>query len=230
VSRRIDPAVVLVAGILLAIAALAFVSWLGSAITQGQTVAFDEWGRSAVQQIASPALTVVMRAASRYGAPRYLTPLALLLGFVFVFRGWHRGGLLVVVTLLGATVLDLSLKLFFRRARPVPFFDYPLPSSSSFPSGHALFAVCVVGGLAVIASVRLERPIARIAIWPVAIAIVGLIGVSRIYLGVHYPTDVLAGYLVGAVWVAAVAAGDRFVGRRAKSRREPRGLFRRVDR
>jgi undecaprenyl-diphosphatase len=171
-----------------------------------------------------------MRAASRYGAPRALTPLVLLLGFAFVFRGWPRGGILVVVTLIGATLLDVTLKTAFGRARPAPFFDYPVPDSPSFPSGHALFAACVFGGLAVVASARLDRLVARLAVWVVALTLIALIGLSRVYLGVHYPSDVLAGYLVGAIWVAAIAAGDRLLRRPAMRRRAPREPSHRVDR
>ncbi len=214
-------------GIFLAVVMAVFLAWLGTAVVQGRTGPFDMWGRSAVHQMTSPLLTTLMRAASRYGAPRYLTPLMLLLGVGFIVRGWPRGGVLVLVTLVGAGVLDRVLKAAFDRVRPTPFFeDYPLPGSPSFPSGHALFATCVFGGLAVIATSRLRRRTTRFAVWVVATLMIALIGISRVYLGVHYPTDVLAGYLVGGVWVAAVAAGDRLVRHRAMRRRGPREPFR----
>jgi undecaprenyl-diphosphatase len=199
----------LVGGIAAAVVALGFLVWLGGTVLEGGATHFDLRLRSAVHGLASPPLTGVMRAASYYGAPRHLAPLMLLLGFGFVLRGWPRGGLLVVVTLVGATVLNVALKGWFGRVRPEPFFEYPLPDSPSFPSGHALFAVCVFGGLAAVASFRLRHRGARIAVWIIAVAVIALIGISRVYLGVHYPTDVLAGYTVGLIWVTAVTVGDR---------------------
>jgi undecaprenyl-diphosphatase len=119
--------------------------------------------------------------------------------------------LLVVVTMAGAGLLDALLKLSFRRPRPAAFFDYPLPTSHSFPSGHAFFAASFFGGLAVLASARVRNPAFRIFIWLGAAALIVLVGLSRVYLGVHYPSDVLAGYAAATVWVAAVAFGDRLV-------------------
>jgi membrane-associated phospholipid phosphatase len=158
-----------------------------------------------------------MWGASVYGAPSRLSPLGLLVAAVFLIRGWRRGALLVVLTLAGAWVLDTGLKLFFARARPVPFYDYyPAPSSYSFPSGHALFSVCFFGGLAVLLTHRIRSRVAQVAVWLVAVVVILLIGASRVYLGVHYPTDVVGGYAVGVTWITAVAFGDRLAERRRR--------------
>jgi undecaprenyl-diphosphatase len=111
--------------------------------------------------------------------------------------------------------LDVGLKELFARARPQAFFDYyRTPESYSFPSGHALFAVCFFGGLAVLLSHRLRGRFAQILVWTIALVLIVLIGMSRVYLGVHYPTDVIGGFAVGTVWVAFVALGDRLAERR----------------
>ncbi len=134
---------------------------------------------------------------------------------MFLLRGWRRGAGLVLVTLAGAGVLDVGLKELFARTRPQAFFDYyPAPGSFSFPSGHALFAVCFFGGIAVLLTHRLRGPLARILAWAIALVLIILIGASRVYLGVHYPTDVIGGFAVGIVWVASVALGDRLADRR----------------
>ena len=89
------------------------------------------------------------------------------------------------------------------------------PSSFSFPSGHALFATCFFGGIAVLLSHRLrELGSAEVLVWLAALVLILLIGVSRIYLGVHYPTDVIGGFAVGDRWVTSVALGDRLAERR----------------
>jgi undecaprenyl-diphosphatase len=158
-----------------------------------------------------------MWGASVVGAPRVLALFGVGAAVVFVARRWWRAAVLVLITMWGAMVLDLALKQLYGRARPAPFFDfYPAPGSYSFPSGHALFAVCFFGGLAVLLTHRLERRSLQTAVWVLALCIILLIGASRVYLGVHYPTDVLGGFAVGVVWVAAVALGDRLAEHRRR--------------
>jgi len=206
----------LVAGLVASALALLLFIWLGLLIRSDAPTAFDLVGRNGLRSLESPALSATMWGASVYGAPGRLTPLGLLAAAVFLARGWRRGALLVIVTLAGAWLLDTGLKLFFARARPEPFYDYPAPSSYSFPSGHALFSVCFFGGLAVLLTHRLNGRIAQVTVWVVAVIVILLIGSSRVYLGVHYPTDVGGGYAVGLAWVTAVAFGDRLAERRRR--------------
>ena len=197
-------------------AALAFAlfAWLGRGIVLGVTWPLDIAIRNGIHSIASTGLTRVMIAASLYGGPTSLVTIGLVLAAIFLWRGWHRGVLLVVITMAGAGLLDTLLKLIFGRPRPASFFDYPLPQSLSFPSGHAFFSASFLGGFAVLISGRLRNPLLRLLVWTVTIALILLIGVSRIYLGVHYPSDVLAGYAIAIVWVTAIAVGDRVASRR----------------
>jgi len=105
-------------------------------------------------------------------------------------------------------LLDLSLKHAFHRTRPTAFFG-ALPHSYSFPSGHALFSFCFYGVLAGLSAGRTRSQPARILIWTLAAVLVTAIGLSRIYLGVHYPSDVIAGYLAATLWVTALISLDR---------------------
>ena len=202
-------------GLLAAAVALALFVVLGYQVRSGDPTAFDLTVRSWVRSVETPKLSAVMWAASVYGAPVRLSPLGLAAAAAFLLRGWRRGAVLVVVTLAGAWLLDTGLKTLFARARPDAFFDYyPAPQSFSFPSGHALFAVCFFGGIAVLLSHRLQGRLAWILLWALALALIILIGASRVYLGVHYPTDVMGGFAVGIIWVASVALGDRLAERR----------------
>ncbi len=114
----------------------------------------------------------------------------------------------MVVTILGALVLDLSLKYAFHRPRPVPFF-VPVPYTYSFPSGHSLFSFCFYGVLAGLLTRSIRSRMARVLIWTLAALLVAAIGLSRVYLGVHYPSDVIAGYLAASLWVSTLVALDR---------------------
>jgi undecaprenyl-diphosphatase len=208
----------IVVGLLAAGLALWLFFWLGHEILTDATPVLDDRLRSALHSRASPGLTRVMIAASRYGGPGWLAPLGVVAAIGFLARGWRRGALLVGVTMAGAGLLDSLLKLAFSRARPTAFFDYPLPLSHSFPSGHAFFAASFFGGLALLVTGRVHSRVVRWVVWLIAASLIVLVGVSRVYLGVHYPSDVLAGYAAATIWVAAVALGDRLVSHRRKQR------------
>lgn len=208
----------LLIGLLAAAVALALFSWLGREIILGLTLPLDGMLRDRVHALASPGLTKLMMAASLYGGPGWLVPIGIGLAIVFLARGWHRGALLVGVTMAGTGLLDTVLKLSFGRTRPEAFFDYPLPVSHSFPSGHAFFSASLLGGFAVLISGRIRSRVLRGLLWAVTIGLILLIGFSRVYLGVHYPSDVLAGYAAAIVWVTAVAVGDRLASHRRRQR------------
>jgi undecaprenyl-diphosphatase len=209
----------LIIGLVVAGLALLLFSWLGREVMTGANPAVDERLRTAVHAQASPEVTRLMIAASLYGGPSFLVPLSLALALGFLVHSWQRGALLVLVTVAGAGLLNSLLKQTFGRARPAPYFDYPLPASNSFPSGHAFFAASLIGGLTVLLSARVRSFPLRVVLWVVALSLILLIGFSRVYLGVHYPSDVFAGYAVAVVWVAAVAVGDRLAGHRRRRRR-----------
>ena len=199
----------LVLGLVTAGAALMLFSWLGSEVLEGDVLKMDQGIRVMLHGLASPPVTVIMRAASLYGGPSLLVPLALAAALAFLLHGWQRGALLVAVTVAGAGLLNWLLKFSFGRTRPEAFFDYPLPASPSFPSGHALYAASIIGGLAALLSPRIKNPALQVAVWCAAIFLILLVGFSRVYLGVHYASDVLAGYSIAVIWVTAVAFGDR---------------------
>lgn len=117
----------------------------------------------------------------------------------------RKAGVFVAVCGLGALLLTTWLKLLFQRARPGASVLYliEVPSSFSFPSGHALGSTSVVGCLVVLAhALRIPLPW-RLAVTGCASAFVVGVAASRVYFGVHYPSDVLGGMLAGAAWVAA---------------------------
>ena len=204
-------------GLLAAATALLFFAWLADEILKGGTRRFDDAVRQLLHQHASPALTAAMRAASFIGSPAFLIPMGILVVALYLRQGRPLAARLFVITVLGGEVLDQVLKLAFHRTRPAAFFGMPEPLGYSFPSGHALAACAFYGVLAAFAAARTEnrawRWIYRIA----AAMVIAIIGVSRIYLGVHYPSDVLGGYAAALGWVFTVASARRWM-RHARAR------------
>jgi membrane-associated phospholipid phosphatase len=190
-------------------------AWLAESVAKAQTAQFDSYIRAAVHQWTPPALTRLMFAATWMGSAG-LAIIALLAFALFRHFLWRRAAIWLLVTIGGATVLVIGLKFAFHRPRPVPFFG-PVPQTYSFPSGHSLFSFCFYGVLAGLLADRVESRPLRMLIWIVAAALVLTIGLSRIYLGVHYPSDVLAGYLAGAIWVSTMLVLDRLRTRRKNS-------------
>jgi undecaprenyl-diphosphatase len=207
-------------GLAAAVAALGLFAWLAEQVREGGTIAFDQHIRLLLHQQANPNLTAAMRFFTDFGSPAGIIALSAgALAGLWLSR-WKRGAVLFLITMIGAGILDAVLKVAFHRPRPpVSFFDTPIPKTYGFPSGHALFFLCFFGILASLATARIRSLPARVAIWFVACGLIGLIGLSRIYLGVHYPSDVLAGYAAATVWVIAVSHGDRILQRRQRTRR-----------
>ena len=198
------------AGLAVSGAAALLLGWLAREVLQGDTARFDAQIRGLVHSHASPALTAVMCFLTELGSRFVLPALVAAALAALWYIGWHRAVVLLAITMAGAILLEVVLKIGFHRLRPIPYFGIPAPESFSFPSGHALSSFAFFATLASLCSGRLQSRRLRILIWVVAVAVITLIGFSRIYLGVHYPTDVIAGYLTAFIWVRVIGHGDRY--------------------
>ncbi len=199
-------------------------------MSEGDTLGFDDAARLAVHQYASPVLTNVMQIASFLGSTIFLAIFGIGIFIMFWLLKRHRAATLFAITMAGASILLFTLKNGFQRARPEPFFETVLPVSYSFPSGHSLLSFCFYGLLAAILTARIERRFFQALIWVCAFLLIALVGFSRIYLGVHYPSDVLAGYTAAFIWVVAVAVADHILRDRKskdKEREQTGGLEKR---
>lgn len=182
---------------------LVLFAWLSEEVFEGDSQQFDLAVRTRVHDFFSPQLTRFMLATTFLGSIAFLTTLFVVIVAVWLLKGMKRPAVWLTIAAGGSVILDISLKLGFHRARPIPFVG-TAPSTYSFPSGHALSSFCFYGVLAGLLCARIESKPLRIAIWTVAAALVLAIGLSRIYLGVHYPTDVIAGYIAAAAWVSTL--------------------------
>lgn len=146
-----------------------------------------------------------MRIVTALGYYWVVLPLLALVALLFYRRGWRLSAILLCVSAVGSFLLTTMFKSVFERARPELFDSGYHASFYSFPSGHATVAVGFYGMLTLILAYRL-RGFARWAVVLSGVLVVLLIGFSRLYLGVHYPTDVLAGYLSALLWLVCVGA------------------------
>jgi membrane-associated phospholipid phosphatase len=201
IARRVrDLGPTLIIGLLV----LAAGGWAFGALAE--EVAEDDTGldnriAEELHEHATGPLTEFFEAVTTLGNGIVLAGVTAIAAYLLARRRHFREAVLMVLAYVGAEVLSYSLKLAFRRDRP--FFTDPLATLStySFPSGHATVSVAVYGAVSLVLLRRLTGP-ARVVCLAAAVLLVSLIGFSRLYLGVHFFSDVLAGFSVGLAWLA----------------------------
>lgn len=121
---------------------------------------------------------------------------------------WRIGRLEAIMIIMGGliTLVDTALKLAINRPRPSADLVHVLSpeQGNGFPSGHAFFAILILGLTAYFISINLKNRVLRMLVLAGLIALILLIGTSRVYLGVHWPSDVIGGYLIGGVFLTAL--------------------------
>jgi undecaprenyl-diphosphatase len=193
--------VILAASLLFAFARLA------DAVTQGGTHAFDEWLIIALRtpgNLADPIgpkwLEEMMRDFTALGSTGVLALTVLTIaGFLAMTRRGHAA-LLVLVSVAGGVLISQTMKWAYARPRPELVPHGAEVFTASFPSGHSMMAAVVYLTLgALLARAQTDRRV-KTYVLLVAVLVTVLVGVSRVYIGVHWPTDVLAGWALGGVW------------------------------
>ena len=200
---------------------------LAGEVMEGDTRQFDEWVLGALRQRADPGqlrgpawLASGAQDLTALGSPTVLglTVLAVT-GYLFL-HGLYRNGMFIFVASVGGWVLNWLLKAVFARSRPdiVPHLREVM--SSSFPSGHALTSAAVYLTLGALLMRIAEGRLAKYYCIAIAMLLTFLVGSSRVFLGVHYPTDVVAGWLIGMSWALLCWVVERTLERRAGLKRE----------
>jgi membrane-associated phospholipid phosphatase len=152
-------------------------------------------------------LTAAMTAVTQLGGGIVLAPLGILVAAVLFVKGYRSEAAAVLIALLGSELLNEGMKHWFARPRPIGFNLIERPDSYSFPSGHAMVSPPFYIMLAHLLRGRLADKEWSVYIKPAFVLLIVLIAASRVYLGVHYLSDVLAGLCLGACWYCLVRYG-----------------------
>jgi membrane protein DedA with SNARE-associated domain/membrane-associated phospholipid phosphatase len=209
-------------GLLLSLGALwIFASIAMDVVHHDPITQFDIEVAKALHAHGSPAALTIATTITLAGSPIVIVPLALLVGAILIRRrqwvflvGW-------LTALVGGAVLDGALKILFRRPRPVWNDPWAMAHGWSFPSGHAMGSLVAYGMIAYLAIAEWPRWSVRLAVIGGVTLLVLLIGLTRLYLGVHYFSDVVGGYAAGAVWLATCISACEVARRRSRSTAQP---------
>lgn len=173
---------------------------LSDQVLEREAFAFDKTVLLSIHQLANPVLDQVMIGITRLGDPRTVVPLTAIIFCLLWLRRYFLEAKFFVLNALGGAVLSYVLKLAFSKTRPALWPQLISEVTFSYPSGHAIGSMVLYGFLSyVLASIypRYSR-----AFYGAAILLIVTIGFSRLYLGVHWPTDIIAGYGIGFLWVS----------------------------
>lgn len=199
------------AAILAAFAALAGLTILfvkvAEEVIEGDTGGFDRALLLAFRTSGNPAdpigpawLAEAMRDVTALGSTAVLTLLVITVtGFLLIMHK-RQSALMIVLSVVGGTVLGSLMKIGFGRPRPAIVPHLTEVSSASFPSGHSMMSAVVYLTLGALLARTQQNTGVKIYIFAMATGLAMLVGISRVYLGVHWPTDVLAGWALGSLW------------------------------
>jgi undecaprenyl-diphosphatase len=198
---------------LMALIALLLIGFglIADEVSEGDSLDFDKSVLAALREpgnLQDPIGPAWVEEAARditaLGGVAVLALLVTLVVLHFLLRGkWRTGGFLAFIVVAG-TLISNALKVFFDRPRP-DLTGIVHVATASFPSGHATVSAVTYLSLGVVLARASDRRRLKLFYIAAAIFLTGIVGLSRLYLGVHYPTDVAAGWALGAAWAILCA-------------------------
>jgi undecaprenyl-diphosphatase len=204
-QRKVNPrlstliATIGIGGLALCLLSLFIVAQLSEEVLEKETFTFDKSCLLWLHQWANPTLDKIMLTITKLGNPNMVIMIFFITLSVLLRKKYYQEAKTFFVACLGALILNNGLKLFFSKPRPQLWNHLISESFFSFPSGHALGSMVLYGFIAYLLSSHYPK-FSRL-IYSLAIIIIILIGLIRLYLGVHWPTDIIAGYGVGFLWL-----------------------------
>jgi undecaprenyl-diphosphatase len=196
--------------LLLCVSGVLFFMHIADEMAEGETLGLDRWLVLALRRhensatpIGPPWLTQAAIDVSGLGGTTVLTLLTLFTcGFLIAVRR-SREALVLVATIVGGSLLKSGLKVVFDRPRPNLVQHLAVVSDASFPSGHAMVSAVTYLTLGAMLAQTQATTRLRVYILSISVILVLMIGSSRVFLGVHWPSDVLAGWCLGSAWALA---------------------------
>ena len=197
----------IVVGLAGLVASLLVIGTIADGVRDQEVFILDAWATPFLHSIRSPLLEAVMLGLTAMGSMIVVLPI-LVVSLASLYLKRRYGAMLFLAIALGGSLLiDFTMKLIFERPRPKLDYAAVLPDYS-FPSGHAMNGVVFYVSIALILWNVFGRRVGIVSTIVAVVLAIG-IGVSRIYLGYHYFTDVLGGWLGGIVWLLIVGAAFR---------------------
>ena len=199
----------IVFSIILSLAALFILLKMGNEVLEKEVFSVDVTITDLIYSFRSPFLTEIMRWFTFLGSPLFLFSLSVI-GTLYIFTKRKRDALIYSVILYSGVILNLILKYIFQRPRP---HHLPLISEDnySFPSGHAMNSFVFYTALSYFILRETKNLTTSIFVFAISGIIIFLIGISRVYLGVHYPSDVIAGYVTGFLWFTSAILFEKTI-------------------
>lgn len=192
----------IILGIFLTVSMLGFFLKLGEDVLDKEIISFDSAITHFVYSFRQPLLSSIMNILSFLGGEIFLTT-AIIIIILFLLKKHKKDALIFSFILFFGIGLNFLLKNLFQRPRPL-FLPLVHETSYSFPSGHSMNSFIFYTCLSFFIFRKLKNRQLKIVLISSSGLLIFLIGVSRIYLGAHYPSDVLAGYIGGLGWFVAV--------------------------
>ncbi|WP_445671239.1 phosphatase PAP2 family protein [Paenibacillus sp. FSL K6-2862] len=208
--------------LLLAALSLTVFALIALSISDNQIHRFDDNLIGWIQGMEAPGMTKWMQVFTWIGSGLPVIIITIIsMVVLYLFLGHRRELLFLAAVIAGSALLNTLLKLAFQRARPT-IHRIIEASGYSFPSGHSMAAFSLYGGLAFLIWKHIPTAIGRVLMIIVSAAFILTIGMSRIYLGVHYPSDVAGGYFLSGSWLAiCIWFYQRYVERLSLLRSKP---------
>lgn len=172
--------------------------------------AFDSFVIEKIQSLITPKLTSVMLFFTFFASTWSLLTLTVISIGIMLWQHKRWEALFLLLALGGGMAFNLLLKWLYHRERP-SIHRLVEESGYSFPSGHSMAAFLFLGMMAMLLTLFVVSRAAKAVIILAAVVLILLVGISRIYLGVHYPSDVLAGFAAGGVWLVMCLLGLKIV-------------------
>jgi membrane-associated phospholipid phosphatase len=178
---------------------LGVVAWLCTEVWEQEAFSLDRSTLLWIHQFATPQLDRVMLFFTSLGNPPVMVTLFVATLVWLAIKRRSADGIRFAIVCAGGVLINQEMKLFFAKPRPELWHRLITDPSFSFPSGHATGSMVVYGFIAYILAKEFRQY--RRYIYPVTSLLIIAIGFSRLYLGVHYPTDIIAGYGIGFLWL-----------------------------